>query len=189
MLGRRPTATRISSPVSDAAVGQRERDRPVVGGALRPLRLHAEHDVDALGLECSRATARPRTARTACTRCSAWSTTVTSRAPSRFQAWAISHPTTPPPRTSSRSGTAFALTMSRLSQARTSRRPSIGGTSAEEPVAITTALVASSAAHAAALGELDVDAPFADQPAVPPHQLTAGASPAIRLGRVVPVRR
>ncbi len=64
--------------------------------------------------------------------------------PSPAYAWAISHATTPPPRTTSRSGTCSALVASMLVQGRASRRPSIGGTAAEVPVASTTACRATS---------------------------------------------
>ena len=50
-----------------------------------------------------------------------------SRAPSAPKAWAISHATTPPPRTTSRSGTCSALVASRLVHGRASRRPGTAG--------------------------------------------------------------
>jgi hypothetical protein len=64
--------------------------------------------------------------------------------PSELYAWAISTPTTPPPRIASRSGTCFAVVASRLVHGFASRRPSIGGISGELPVATTTARRATS---------------------------------------------
>ena len=72
------------------------------------------------------------------------STTVTSSHPRRLNAWAISAPMAPPPSTSSRLGSCFAAVMARLSHARTSASPGIGGMTALVPVARTTAFVASS---------------------------------------------
>ena len=66
-------------------------------------------------------------------------TTRVTDEPSIAQAVASSQPTTPPPSTTSRGGTSFALVPSRLVQGRASRRPGIGGTLAVVPVATTTA--------------------------------------------------
>ena len=60
----------------------------------------------------------------------------------------------------------------RLSQKRVSRSPSIGGMTAREPVASTTARVASSS-RTDAVGEHHVDAPLADEPTVPAHERAA----------------
>ncbi len=116
----------------------------------------------------------------------AMSMTVTSRAPRRFHACAISTPTTPPPSTSSRAGTSCALVTARLSHGCTSPRPSIGGITADEPVASTTAFVASSS-RTVPSDCVDVDAALADQTPVAAHQHTARTVEPLHLAVVVPV--
>jgi hypothetical protein len=69
----------------------------------------------------------------------AYSTIVTSSAPSPRIACAISQPTTPPPSTISRRGAFSAFVTSRLVHGCASRRPGTGGIVAMEPVANTTA--------------------------------------------------
>ena len=90
--------------------------------------------VDALGCERGRRAARPRTARGSATSRSAASITVTSRAPSRFQACAISHADDAAAEHDEPLGhLPCADVASRLSQARISRRPSIGGIDRARP--------------------------------------------------------
>ena len=64
--------------------------------------------------------------------------------PSVDQASASSEPTGPPPSTIMLCGTRLAVVASRLFQVRTESRPSIGGIAAVLPLAITTALRATS---------------------------------------------
>src|SRR5204863_142939 len=71
------------------------------------------------------------------------STSVTTE-PSDANAWAISTPTTPPPRISRRSGTVLVVVISRFVHGSASRSPSIGGISGSLPVATTTARRATS---------------------------------------------
>ena len=85
-------------------------------------------------------------------------------APRLAHACAISTPTTPPPRISSRPGTSLAVVASRFVHGRASARPSIGGTAAVVPVAITTALARRQAIVADDHGALAVErAAAADQ--------------------------
>ncbi len=143
VLGRRPAATRISSAVmirpscKVAVTGASSTGRRAVT-ILAPVMMVMPSAARALP-SCSPAngsslgSSRP-----------AASTTVTSVLPRRRQAWAISVPTGPPPRTRSRSGTCLAEVTWRLSQIRISRSPSTGGTAAVEPVARMTARAADS---------------------------------------------
>ncbi len=65
--------------------------------------------------------------------------TVTSSLPRRLKAWASSAPIGPPPSTSRRRGSLLADVASTFVHGFASRRPSIGGIRAEDPIAITTA--------------------------------------------------
>ena len=65
--------------------------------------------------------------------------TVTSSEPSRRNAWAISTPMAPPPRTTNRRGISLTAVTSRLSHGEASARPSIGGMAGTVPQATTTA--------------------------------------------------
>ena len=85
------------------------------------------------------ATSSPAKGSSRLSRCSPPSTSVTF-VPSEAQAWESSLPTGPPPSTIMLSGTCLAVVASRLFQARTLSRPSIGAVAAPLPVATTTAL-------------------------------------------------
>ena len=70
--------------------------------------------------------------------------------PKADHAWAISTPTTPPPRIASRAGTSFAVVASMFVHGRASCRPSMSGISALDPVATITAFRATSSSPSAA---------------------------------------
>ena len=107
--------------------------------------------------------------------------------PSACHAVAISQPTTPPPTMSSRPGTSLALVASRGVHGSISRRPSIGGTAATEPVHTATAWVAVSRVSVpSARG--DDDGLLAVEPARAAHQGDAGVLDPLDLPDVVPVR-
>ena len=124
----RPRCRRSSSTIDAGAAGA----RPARPGRRCGRRRRSSR-------AATSATSSPAKGSSRESRCSPPSTRVTL-VPSVDQAWASSLPTGPPPSTIMLSGTCLAVVASRLFQASTESRPSIGGIAAPLPVATTTAL-------------------------------------------------
>ena len=106
--------------------------------------------------------------------------------PSVDQAWASSEPTGPPPSTTMLAGIRFEVVASRLFQASTESRPSIGGIAAPLPVATITTLRAVRDVVADNHPALAVEAPSPRKSSIPaPPARAAGPS---RRGRGSPRR-
>ena len=94
----------------------------------------------------------------------------------------------PPPSTSNRRGTSWVVVASRLSQVRISASPGTGGTTADVPVAITTARCGE-LEDGAAPGRGDVDAPLAGHAPLAADERDVMVVEPRNRARVVPVPR